>query len=395
MPPWIGDWLSLLLRWFHFVVGAAWIGTSFYFVWLNNHIRPPEDGPAPPGVKGELWAVHGGAFYRVMKYAGAPEKLPKTLHWFKWEAYLTFLSGASLLALIYWSNAATWMVDASVAAISPWTAVGIGAATLVLGWLVYDGMCRSPLARAPKAFALVGFLLLTATAFALTHLLSARAAYLHMGALIGTIMAANVFFVIIPGQRQMVDAMIAGREPPLEPGVAGALRSLHNNYLTLPVLFIMVSHHYPMTFGSRWSWAVLAAIALVGAAVRHWFNLRGRGEANAWLLPLAAVGMVSLAVVSHAADAPPTAPEVGAVSTEEVQGIVAIRCLPCHSTHPSQPGFAEPPKGLVLETPAQLRAAADRIHAQAIAARIMPLGNLTGMTEEERAKLGQWLAGLQ
>ncbi len=296
MTTWLVDWLHLLTRWLHLVVGAAWIGASFYFNWLNNHVRPVDD---PSGrLAGGLWAVHGGAFYEVRKFKGAPETLPKTLHWFKYEAYFTWITGVTLLLLVYWMDAAAMMVPAD-SALSPGATAGIGMASLVVGWLVYDGMCRSPLARMPVALASLGFVGMTAAAYGLSMVFTPRATYIHVGAMMGTMMALNVFFVIIPGQRAMVDAMSRGEEPDVSRGAAGSLRSLHNNYFTLPVLFIMVSNHFPFTYGHEAGWAVLAALCVIGAGVRHWFNLRGKGHLNAWILPVAAVAMMALAFVSH------------------------------------------------------------------------------------------------
>lgn len=387
---WLSEWLNLLARWAHLVVGAAWIGASFYFNWLNNHVRAPENGPAEPGVKGELWAVHGGAFYKVSKFAGAPEKLPRTLHWFKYEAYFTWVTGMLLLVFTYWMNAKGFMIDTAVADVSPLVAVGIGLASVAGGWLGYDLLCRSPLARQPGLLSGLLAVLIAGVAFGLTQVLSARAAYIHVGAMMGTIMAANVFFVIIPGQRAMVDAMIAGREPDVARGAAGALRSLHNNYFTLPVLFIMVSNHYPVTWGHRWNWAILAAIAVCSVAIRHWQNLRGQGHRVPWLLPLGAVGIVATALVTRPTLPAPTADGSAAVPVGRIQQIVAARCLPCHASEPFQAGFPEPPKGVVLETPADLERHAATIGAQ-VASKAMPLGNLTQMTDEERALIDQWV----
>jgi uncharacterized membrane protein len=393
------QWLHLLARWLHVVLGAAWIGTSFYFIWINNSIRPPES-PQDEGekVKGVVWSVHGGAFYRTTKYDGAPATLPKTLHWFMWESYLTWMTGVALLALIYWTQARAFMIDPSVADIQPWQAVAIGISTLVVGWLVYDVLCRT-LWRHPKVLALLGTVLVTGLAFGLSELLSPRAAYIHVGAMLGTCMAANVFFVIIPGQRAIVNAMLKGETPDLTKGTGGALRSLHNNYLTLPVLFVMVSNHFPFTFGSEAPWATFAAISLIGATIRHWFNIDGRGEKNALLWPAAVIATLALAFVMR-----PTPPAPGAakaavaveVSADpmfaQVQGIISERCAPCHATAPTHPSFPSPPAGLILETPAQIGANVERIHQQSVASQIMPLGNLTKMTPEERAFLGQWVA---
>ncbi len=271
----LGEWVNLALRWVHVVTGVAWIGTSFYFNWLNSRLAPPE--VPEPGVAGEVWSVHGGGFYRVVKYTVAPGSLPRTLHWFKWEAYATWLSGIALLVLIYYLGAGVYLIDARVAGLGRGAAVAIGLATLVAAWVVYDLLCRSPLGKEPVALAGVLFVLGVALTWGLTRLLSARAAYIHVGAALGTIMAANVFRVIIPSQREMVAAMAEGRPPNATLGRQAALRSLHNNYFTLPVLFVMVSSHYPVTYGHRLNWLVLAGLTLVGVATRHWFNLRNQG----------------------------------------------------------------------------------------------------------------------
>ena len=398
----LGEWVNLALRWVHVVTGAAWIGTSFYFNWLNSRLAPPE--LPEPGVAGEVWSVHGGGFYRVVKYTVAPGSLPRTLHWFKWEAYATWLSGIALLVLIYYLGAGVYLIDARVAGLGRGAAVAIGLATLVAAWVVYDLLCRSPLGKEPLALAGTLFVLGVALTWGLTRLLSARAAYIHVGAALGTIMAANVFRVIIPSQREMVAAMAEGRPPNATLGRQAALRSLHNNYFTLPVLFVMVSSHYPVTYGHRLNWLVLAGLTLVGVATRHWFNLRnqgsrgregqggGRGLAgpDAWLLPGAAAAMVALALV--------TAPRGGDgaaganASFADVRVIVARRCAPCHSAVPTFPGFMGAPKGLILDTPDEIRTQRERILSAAVTTRMMPLGNVTGMTEEEREQLGHWIS---
>ena len=385
--PWISDWLHLLVRWMHLVFGAAWIGASFYFNWLNNHVRPVED---PSGrLAGSLWSVHGGAFYEVSKYKGAPEKLPDVLHWFKYEAYFTWITGVILLVLVYWLQAESMMLPAG-STMHPHAAMGIGVGSLIVGWVVYDLLCRSALVQKPAALGTILLLLMTASAWGLSEVLSARAAYIHVGAMMGTMMALNVFFVIIPGQRAMVDAMTRGEAPDVSKGQAGALRSRHNNYFTLPVLFIMVSIHFPFTYGHELSWAVLVGLCVIGAGVRHWFNLRGMGHVNTWLLPAAAVAMVALAYVSHGPQKQIEGIEAPAFS--EVQRIVNERCVACHASAPTFPGYVEPPLGFRLETPELIVANAAKIHAQSVATQIMPIGNLTQMTDEERAVLGQWFA---
>jgi uncharacterized membrane protein len=383
-----GEWLHLGLRWLHVVAGAAWIGTSFYFNFLNHSLRPPPGGSAR--VSGELWAVHGGGFYHVEKFAVAPETLPETLHWFKWEAYATWLSGFSLLAVVYYLGPFGLMVDPAVADISRGAATAIGLAVLVLGWLVYDGLCRTPLIDRTGAFAAVGFVLTVLVAFGLTRVLAARAAYIHVGAMLGTIMAANVFRVIIPSQREMVAAMEQQRAPDAELGRQAARRSLHNNYLTLPVLFVMVSNHFPTVYGDAWNWAILAAVSLGGAAIRHWFNLRGQGRRNVWVLPVATVLLLAAAFVTIPRE--PAVPTDGAaVSDDQAMAIVGRRCAACHSASPTMEGFSAPPRGIELDRVEQVLAELDRIERVAIATRVMPLGNRTGMTDEERATLGRWI----
>ena len=386
------QWLNLVVRWAHVVFGIAWIGTSFYFNWLNSRIHPPET--PEPGVGGELWSVHGGGFYRVMKYTVAPARLPRTLHWFKWEAYATWLTGFALLWLIYYLGARTYLVDPGVASLPVPRAIAIGLAALFIPWFVYDLLCRSPLGNRPAALGAVVAAVIAALAWGLAQLFSARGAYLHVGAAIGTIMAANVWRVIIPVQKEMVDAMAAGRAPDAARGAQGALRSLHNNYFTLPVLFVMVSAHYPITYGHPWSWAVLVGLFAVGVATRHWFNLRNQGRRNAWLLPAGALGIVALAFVTR--PQPQTAVggaavDGAAVEFAAVRVVVAQRCAPCHSAAPTYPGFTVAQGGVMLDTPEQMRAWAPRMLERAVTAKTMPLGNVTQMTDAERELLGGWV----
>ena len=388
MEAYAGEWLQLLLRWIHLITGIAWIGASFYFVWLDNSLRPPANpGDAPDAVGGELSAIHGGGFYHVEKFRVAPSVLPSTLHWFKWEAYSTWLSGFALLVVLYWWHADVYIVDRSVAAISPLEAVGISGALLIIGWLVYDQLCkRLGLAHEGLlAAVLVAFFALVA--WALSHLFSGRAMYLQIGAMLGTLMAANVLFVIIPAQRKLVEAKEQGRAPDAVYGLRGKQRSVHNNYFTLPVLLTMISNHYPMTFGHRYAWIVLVCLLLLAASVRHFFNLRHRGR-TAWAIPIsAAVATLALAVVI----APAQRTGAADVAFADVQSIIAERCSTCHAAQPRQEGFAAAPKGIVLETPTQIAANAAAIRQQAVQSRAMPLGNLTQMTDDERARLGAWI----
>lgn len=386
------EWLNLLVRWLHLITGIAWIGASFYFVWLDNSIKPPKPGSdlEKQGVAGELWAIHGGGFYNPQKYLVAPKELPAELHWFKWEAYSTWLSGFALLFIVYYFNASAMMIDKSVADLSTWQAIGIGLGTMVVGWTVYDLLCRSPLGQRDGLFGIVIFALIVLAAYALSKLLSGRAAYIHVGAMIGTIMVANVLMVIIPGQRKLVEAMKAGRSPDPVYGMRGKQRSVHNNYFTLPVLFIMISNHYAMTYNHAYNWLVLAAIMAAGVLIRHFFNLRHKGRI-AWKYPAAGVALL-LAVAVAIAPKPVARPQASeaAVDFKRVQAIVAQRCASCHSDQPTQPGFTAAPAGVMLHTPELIRQHAERVYRQTVQLKSMPIGNLTNMTEEERALIGRW-----
>jgi uncharacterized membrane protein len=389
------EWLNLIVRWLHVITGIAWIGASFYFVWLDNSIRPPAPGSelAKKGVSGELWAVHGGGFYNPQKYLVAPAELPKQLHWFKWEAYSTWLSGFALLTIAYYFNAQAMMIDKSVADISSLQAVGIGLGTLVVGWTVYDLLCRSPLGKRDLWFGVVVFALIVAAAYGLTHVLSGRAAYIHVGALIGTIMVGNVLMLIIPGQRKMVEAMSAGRTPDPVHGIKAKQRSVHNNYFTLPVLFIMISNHYAMTYRNDHAWLVLAFIMAAGVFIRHFFNLRHKGRIE-WRYP--AIGIALLAGVAVAiAPAPPGVSGARAAADPAaefaiVKTVIDQRCVACHSAHPTQPGFAAAPAGVMLDSADQIHQNAEKIYKQAVQLKAMPLANLTNMTDAERARIAAW-----
>lgn len=392
MLPYLLDWAHLALRWLHLIAGAAWIGASFYFNWLNNNVRAVLPGPngevvhGPEGeIVGDVWSVHGGAFYRALKKGYTIERLPDPLHWFYWEAYTTWLSGIGLMIVVYWVNAAAWMAGPLTA--GPAVAVGVG--SLVVGWVVYDLLCKTPLVTRPAVFGLVVFGLLTAAAWGLAGLLPARAAYMHIGAMIGTIMAANVYFVIIPSQRKMVDLAARGLPPDLSFGAAGGLRSLHNNYFTLPVLFVMVSNHFPFTYGSDYGWLVLAAVAATGVMIRHVFNLKGKGQPyGTWVTASVVSGMLIVLAMAPW----PSGDTLTVVSWDEAGPIVASRCASCHAASPTQAGFTSPPLGLALDTEAQSRAVAAKIGTM-VETGAMPLGNLTSMTDQERATLVAWAKG--
>jgi uncharacterized membrane protein len=385
------EFLSLLLRWLHIIAGIAWIGASFYFVWLDNSLDPPTAENARKGVAGELWAVHGGGFYNPQKYAVAPASLPEKLHWFKWEAYTTWLSGTALLVLVYWLRAGSMMIDPTVAVITPWQAVAIGVASMVGAWLIYDGLCRSPLRRNDALLGTIIFGLLVLLAWGLAHALGGRAAFMHVGSAIGTIMVANVFFVIIPAQKRMVAAMREGGMPDPLDGKRGKQRSVHNNYFTLPVLFVMISNHYASTYGHKHAWVVLTLISAAGVSIRHFFNCRHKGVL-AWQYP--AVGAVLLALVAWWTTPKLVAlPKVeGPVTFDRVRAIMGQRCINCHSPTPTFTGIVQPPAGVVLHSPESVVQNAQRVYQQVVVTRIMPLGNITQMTDQERAVIAAWVA---
>ena len=389
------DWCGLLVRWLHVIAGIAWIGSSFYFVWLDNHLEPPLAGaePVDPNVAGELWAVHGGGFYRSRKYRIAPAVLPPTLHWFYWEAYTTWLSGFGLLCLLYFLRAEAYLIDPSIVALTKPEAISIALGVLVASWLVYDGLCRSPLGRNTRALALAVAVVVAFEAWGVCHLFSGRGAFMVFGAALGTIMVANVLFIIIPGQRELVKAKKEGRVPDPGPGLRGKQRSVHNTYFTLPVLFVMISNHYAMTYGARYNWLVLIAMSFAGACIRGWFVARHKPEGRRGLasaLP-AALGVLTLAGVVVALAPSQTNTTSLSADATQIHAIVEQRCVPCHSTHPAaQFGFNAPPNGIVLETLDQLRAHIPEVQKQ-VSLRTMPLGNLTGMTDTERETLLMWI----
>lgn len=393
----LGEWLNLAIRWLHVTAGIAWIGASFYFVWLDNHLTPPKQGEA----SGEVWSVHGGGFYHNQKYQVAPRAMPADLHWFKWEAYWTWISGFSLLVLVYYVGAQNALIDPAKAALSPAVAIAIGLGSLAAGWLVYDLACRSPIGDKGRLLGLLWFAFLLGAAIGLDAIFAARAAYLHVGAIIGSAMVGNVFFVIIPNQRKVVADLVAGRTPDPALGKAAKQRSLHNNYMTLPVLFIMLSPHYPMTYGAQRPWLVLALLGLTGVAVRHVFNLRHRARATAPTIALAAaLGLASVSYVSWeksqaamaAEDADDTPTATAPVGYAAIQPILLKHCSGCHAAHPANVAFAAPPLGIVLDSYDHVRTVAPRIQKVAVDAEIMPLGNTTGMTRSERRQLGAWIA---
>ncbi|MDH4560000.1 urate hydroxylase PuuD [Pseudomonas sp. BN411] len=423
------EWLNLSIRWVHMITGIAWIGASFYFVWLENNLNRanPRDG-----LSGDLWAIHGGGIYHLEKYKLAPPKMPDNLHWFKWEAYFTWLSGVALLTVVFYMNPTLYLIAPGVD-IAPAAAVAIGIGSLIAGWFIYDFLCDSPLGKTPALLGLVLFVLVIGAAWGFTHVFSGRGSYIHVGALIGTIMVGNVFRIIMPAQRALVKAIEENRTPDPVLPAKGLLRSRHNNYFTLPVLFIMISNHFPSTYGSQYNWLILAGIAVIAVLVRHYFNTRHDSNKFAWTLPAGALGMICLAFVTapnykaaepsvavepaHQEQAAPAASSAAAPASEskpqaaapaesaapaqasatgsdfgKVHSVIQERCAVCHSAKPTSPMFTSAPGGVMFDTPQQIQMLAPKIQAQAVASQIMPLGNITQMTQEERDLIGRWIA---
>jgi uncharacterized membrane protein len=386
-------WVEMIVRWMHVIAGIAWIGSSFYFIALDASLK--HQSHLDHRVKGETWQVHGGGFYQMQKFVVVPEFMPDELTWFKWEAYATWIFGFALLVLTYYLNPSLYLIDPAVADLTPWDAVAIGLASLGFGWLIYDGLCRSWFGNTTPRLALSGFLLLVAVEILYSRLYSGRGAFIHVGALVGSIMVGNVFFTIIPGQRKIVADLMAGREPDPALGARAKQRSVHNNYLTLPVIFTMISNHYPFVYASRWNWVVLSAVFIGTFLIRHWFNVKHTGEKPDWRLwPAGAVPIALAALLTVLLQPRPAPRAAGAepVHFAQVQDIIGMRCHVCHTARPSFPGITAPPKGIMFDSPAQIVRQAPLINAQAVAARAMPMGNATNITEDERAALGAWIA---
>ncbi|MFH1806520.1 MAG: urate hydroxylase PuuD [Pseudomonadota bacterium] len=386
------DWINLILRWAHLITGIAWIGSSFYFVWLDLSLRkrPGMDD----GIYGDAWMVHGGGFYHVNKWMVAPTSMPPDLHWFKYEAYFTWLTGFALLVTMYYWSAESYLIDPSVLPLGKWDAIIISLLSLIAGWVIYDVMCKSAIGKNTGTLAVGVFVLALAASWLFTHVFSGRGAFIHVGAMLGTIMAANVFVIIIPNQKKVVASLLAGEKPDPKLGLQAKQRSTHNNYLTLPVLLMMISNHYPMLFSHDLSWVIVGLILIIGGLVRHFFNTRnagGQGRAIAWQLPAAGVGMAILAM--FASYDPNAASHAGAdvIASGKAIEIIQARCASCHSSHPTDEGFDEAPSGVIFDDLDQIHANAQRILAQAVIGRAMPLGNMTEMTDAERGDLGRWI----
>ena len=420
------EWLNLSVRWVHMITGVAWIGASFYFVWLENNLNRvnPKDGLA-----GDLWAIHGGGIYHLEKYKLAPPTMPDNLHWFKWEAYFTWMSGIALLCVVFYANPTLYLLAPGSSLSGP-EGVLLGLGSLLAGWFIYSFLCDSALGKRPALLGLILFVLLIGAAYGFSKVFSGRGAYLHVGAVIGTIMVGNVFRIIMPAQRALVAAIAENRTPDPALPAKGLLRSRHNNYFTLPVLFIMISNHFPSTYGSQYNWLILAGIAVAAVLVRHYFNTRHNSQKYAWTLPVGALAMICLAYVTgpkpvstapEVAKAPaaieyqplpetalggglkpaapaapaPTpaeaAPAQASIDFDKVHGVIQERCAVCHSAKPTSPLFSTAPAGVMFDTPQQIQQLAPRIQAQAVASQIMPLGNITQMTQQERDLIGTWI----
>ncbi|MBC7585802.1 urate hydroxylase PuuD [Tardiphaga sp. vice352] len=386
------EWLSLIFRWLHVVAAMGWIGSSFYFIALDLSLKPGQG--LPDGVKGEAWQVHGGGFYRIVKYLVAPAAMPDELTWFKWEAYTTWLSGFVLVVIVYYLEADLFLVDKSVMDLTPLQAALFSFGSLVLAWLLYEMACRSGLARHELPFAIGGYLFLVGLTYAFTHVLSGRGAFNQIGAIIGTIMVANVFATIIPNQKKIVAALIMGDTPDPRWGAWGKERSLHNNYLTLPVIVLMISNHYPLLFGTRYNWAIVAIVLALGPVIRHFFNARHAGKKSPWWVwGVAALGMIGILLLSAAG---PRDAHLGALPAKvdfaAVEEIVTSRCSMCHAAEPVWSGIVTAPKAILLDDANHIRRYAALIGRNAVWSSAMPPGNITEMTTEERATIATWLA---
>lgn len=392
----VWEWLSFFVRWTHVMAGIAWIGSSFYFVHLDLSLKQSKG--LPERAYGEAWQLHGGGFYHMVKYLVAPPHLPEHLTWFKWEAYVTWLSGMAMLVIVYYCNTELYMIDERVLGLTTYQAVALSVGGLVAGWLIYDRICRSKVGRNGVVLGITGLAILTALAFGFTQVFSGRGAFMQMGALIGTIMVANVFFVVIPNQRKVFADLIAGRTPDALLGDAAKQRSLHNNYLTLPVVFVMIGNHYPLAFATRFSWAILALVIVIGVLVRHFFNTRHKGLPSPWwtwagaaACALAIVWLSSLGPAREAAAEARSPSPVADVRMEQVEEVILSRCSACHAAEPVWGSISAPPKGVALDTADRIRLHAGAIGMQAVLTHAMPPGNVTGITGEERRLLEVWL----
>ncbi|WP_298917055.1 urate hydroxylase PuuD [uncultured Roseobacter sp.] len=398
----IWDWIAFAVRWLHVITAIAWIGSSFYFVALDLGLKKVPH--LPVGAHGEEWQVHGGGFYHIQKYLVAPENMPDHLVWFKWESYATWLSGAALLMVVYWVGAELYLIDPAKADLSVWQAVLVSAGSLTIGWICYDFLCKSKLGDHPTFLMLLLFAILVAMSWGYNQIFTGRAALLHLGAFTATIMTANVFFIIMPNQRIVVKDLQEGRTPDPKYGKIAKLRSTHNNYLTLPVVFLMLSNHYPLAFGTEYSWIIASLIFLTGVTIRHYFNtMHATGSGPHWTWAVTVLIFILIAWLSTASswDGDYDALEEQALTPyeqryaqaegfDDVQDIVLGRCSMCHAREPVWEGMLWAPKGVHLETTADIARAAREIYIQAGVSHAMPPANITGLPSEDRTKIVQW-----
>ncbi len=395
----IWTWSEFAIRWLHVITAIAWIGSSFYFIALDLGLNRSIPGPAD----GEEWQVHGGGFYHIQKYLVAPEAMPEHLTWFKWESYATWLSGAALLMVVYWVGGELYLLDPSRADLSLWQGVLISALSLTIGWLVYDFLCKSPLGDQPTALMILLFILLVAMSWGYNQIFTGRAALLHLGAFTATIMTANVFLIIIPNQKLVVADLKAGRTPDAKYGKIAKLRSTHNNYLTLPVIFLMLSNHYPLSFATDYAWIIASLVFLMGVTIRHYFNsMHAKKGRPSWTWAATAILMLVIAWLSTApmldtweeSEARPlTKYEQRFASADgfsDAYDVVLSNCSMCHAREPGWDGILWPPKGVVLETESDVARHAHVIFLQAGASHAMPPPNAFQMASEDRALITAW-----
>ncbi|MFN3507869.1 MAG: urate hydroxylase PuuD [Allorhizobium sp.] len=394
------EWLNFAVRWLHVITAIAWIGSSFYFIALDlGLVKRPG---LPVGAYGEEWQVHGGGFYHIQKYLVAPASMPEHLTWFKWESYATWLSGFALLAVVYYGGADLFLIDRTVLDIEPWQAIALSIGSLAVGWILYDLLCKSPLGKNTWGLMILLYLVLIAMAWGYTQIFSGRAAFLHLGAFTATIMSANVFFIIIPNQKIVVADLIAGRTPDPKYGVIAKQRSLHNNYLTLPVIFFMLSNHYPLAFATEFNWIIAALVFLMGVTIRHWFNTTHARKGKptwTWLVTVLIfivimwLSTVPKVLTGEEEQASLSAREQTFVANghfEAVRDVVQGRCSMCHAAEPVWEGIARAPKNVKLETDGEIAAHAREIYLQAGRSHAMPPGNITDLSPEERQLLVAW-----
>ncbi len=384
----VTEWMNLIVRWMHVVFGIAWIGASFYFVFLENSLNRTKD--LKEGIAGNLWAIHGGGFYYLEKYKIAPAEIPNDLHWFKYEAYFTWLSGFTLMIIVYYLDAHIYLIDPQVMALNSSQAISIGIGSMIFSWLVYDTLCKSRLSKNQTLLSVLLLLFIAGMAWLLTHVFSSRAAYIHVGALLGTLMAGNVFRVIIPAQKAMVKAAKEGKAVDPSYGKKALLRSLHNNYFTLPVIFIMISNHFPGTYGSTFNWIVLMGLIIASALIKHYLNLKEKGEKSIWILPIGILLILTLAFVTRPVTKSVCKSDKPA-SFAEANVIIQKRCVACHSANPTDDVLKVAPNNIQFDKKESILKYAERINQRAVITKTMPQANKTGITQEERDVIACWI----